>query len=124
MNTDLIAMLEYLEREKGIQRETLIEAISGALVTASKKSFTGGTRNLRIDIDPKNGNIRAMAKLFVVESVSNPHDEIALGKIKTAHPEAQRPQGLVPQREAYPLRPARRACSTRPLRVRAIPYRA
>ncbi len=89
MNTDLIAMLEYLEREKGIQRETLIEAISGALVTASKKSFASGTRNLRIDIDPKTGDIRAMAQLFVVETVSNPHDEISLAKVKESNPDAQ-----------------------------------
>ena len=82
-------MLEYLEREKGIQKETLVEAISAALVVASKKSFTGGTRELRIDIDPKSGKIRALAKLFVVEEVTNPHDEILLSKALLAHPGAQ-----------------------------------
>jgi N utilization substance protein A len=89
MNTELIAMLDYLEREKGIQRETLVEAISSALVAASKKSFSGGTRELRIDIDPKTGKIRALARLFVVEEVSNPHDEIALVKARQSHPGAQ-----------------------------------
>jgi N utilization substance protein A len=89
MNTELIAMLDYLEREKGIRRETLVEAISSALVAASKKSFAGGTRELRIDIDPKTGKIRALAKLFVVEKVSNPHDEIPLAKARQSHPGAQ-----------------------------------
>jgi N utilization substance protein A len=89
MNTELIAMLDYLEREKGIEKETLVEAISGALVVASKKSFAGGTRELRIDIDSKTGKIRAMAKLFVVEEVENPHDEIALHKARLAHPGAE-----------------------------------
>jgi N utilization substance protein A len=89
MNTELIAMLDYLEREKGIERETLVEAISGALVVASKKSFTGGTRELRIDIDPKSGKIRALAKLFVVEEVENPHDEISLAKARISHPGAE-----------------------------------
>ena len=46
MNSDLIAMLEYLEREKSIKREVLVEAISDALLAASKKSFTAGTREL------------------------------------------------------------------------------
>lgn len=82
-------MLEYLEREKGIQKETLVEAISSALVVASKRSFAGGTRELRIDIDPKTGRIRAMAKLFVVEEVENPHDEITLNKARLAHPGAE-----------------------------------
>jgi len=89
MNSELIAMLDYLEREKGIKREILVEAISGALLAASKKSFTSGTRELRIDINPQSGSIRAMAKLIAVEKVANPHDEILLSKAKAVKPDAQ-----------------------------------
>ncbi len=82
MNSELIAMLDYLERERGIKREMLIEAISTALLAASKKNFTSGTRELRIDINPKNGTIRALATLIAVERIQNPHDEILLSKAK------------------------------------------
>jgi transcription termination/antitermination protein NusA len=82
MNSELIAMLDYLERERSIKREVLVEAISSALLTASKKNFTSGTRELRIDIDPKTGAIRALAKLIAVERVQNPHDEIVLSKAR------------------------------------------
>jgi transcription termination/antitermination protein NusA len=82
MNSELIAMLDYLERERSIKREVLVEAISSALLTASKKNFTSGTRELRIDIDPKSGAIRALAKLIAVERVQNPHDEILLSKAR------------------------------------------
>ena len=88
MNSELIAMLEFLEREKGIKRDDLIEAISTALLTASKKSFTAGTRELRIDINAQNGSIRAMAKLIVVEKIENPHDEITLSKAKAVKADA------------------------------------
>lgn len=81
-------MLEYLERERGIQREVLIEAISSSLLAASKKSMTAGTRDLRIEIDPKSGRIRAMANLVVADPVTNPHDEIALSKARQTHPQA------------------------------------
>ena len=37
MNSDLLAVLDYMEREKGIKREILLEALSGALLTAAKK---------------------------------------------------------------------------------------
>lgn len=57
MNSELIAMLDYLERERGINRDVLVEAISSALLAASKKNFTSGTRELRIDINPKTGAI-------------------------------------------------------------------
>ena len=55
-------MLDYLERERGIKREILIEAVSNALLSASKKSV-GASRDLRIDINPKTGEIRALANL-------------------------------------------------------------
>jgi len=82
MNSELIAMLDYLERERSIKREVLVEAISDALLAASKKNFTSGTRELRIEIDPKTGAIRAMAKLIASEKVTNPHDEIILSKAR------------------------------------------
>ncbi|MBE2203339.1 MAG: transcription termination/antitermination protein NusA [Chthoniobacterales bacterium] len=88
MNSELIAMLDYLEREKGIKREILVEAISDALLAASKKSFTSGTRELRIEINPQNGAIRAMARLLAVEKVTNPHDEILLSKARAVKADA------------------------------------
>ena len=89
MNSELIAMLDYLEREKGIKREILVEAISTALLAASKKSFTSGTRELRIEINPQSGAIRALAKLIAAEKVTNPHDEILLSKAKAVKADAQ-----------------------------------
>jgi len=82
MNSELIAMLDYLEREKSIKREILVEAISDALLIASKKNFTAGTRELRIEINAQSGVIRAMAKLIVAEKVTSAHDEISLSKAR------------------------------------------
>jgi N utilization substance protein A len=81
MNAEFIAMLDYLERERGIKREILIEAVSNALLSASKKSVSA-SRDLHIDIDPKTGEIRALANLLVVENVTNPADEISLDKAR------------------------------------------
>ena len=66
MNAEFIAMLDYLERERGIKREILLEAVSNALLSASKKSV-GAARDLHIDINPKTGDIRALANLVVVD---------------------------------------------------------
>lgn len=89
MSNELIAMLDYLEREKGISRSVLIQTITDALLAASKKNFASGTRDLRIEINPKTGQIRAMAKLIVRERVENPHDEVPLHKARTIKPDAQ-----------------------------------
>src|ERR1043166_9972085 len=88
MNAEFIAMLDYLERERGIKREILLEAVSNALLSASKKSV-GAARDLRIDIDPRSGDIRALANLLVVENVDNPQDEIALVKARRIKPDAK-----------------------------------
>src|SRR5207237_1703257 len=76
MNVEFIAMLDYLERERGIKREILLEAVSNALLSASKKSLSA-SRELRIDINPKTGEIRALANLIVADRVTNPQDEIS-----------------------------------------------
>jgi N utilization substance protein A len=86
MNSEFIATLDYLEREKGIKREVLIEAVSSALLSASKKAV-GPARDLRIDINPKTGEIRALANLVVVETVMDVHDEIQLSKARKIKPE-------------------------------------
>ncbi|MFL6536565.1 MAG: NusA N-terminal domain-containing protein, partial [Chthoniobacterales bacterium] len=88
MNAEFIAMLDYLERERGIKRDILIEAVQNALVTASKKSVSI-SRDLRIDIDQKTGAIRAFAKPLVVETVTNPQDEISLNKARAIKADAQ-----------------------------------
>ncbi len=88
MNSELIAALDYFEREKGIKREILIEAVSNALLQASKKSV-GPARDLRIDINPKSGEIRAMASLLVVEKVQDKFSEVLLANARKLKPEAQ-----------------------------------
>src|SRR3989441_2166851 len=86
MNAEFIAMLDYLERERGIKREILLEAVSNALLSASKKSVSA-SRDLHIDIDQKTGEIRALANLLVVEKVTNPQDEIELEKARRIKPD-------------------------------------
>ncbi len=88
MNAEFIAMLDYLEREKGIKREVLVEAVSNALLSASKKAV-GPARDLRIDIDSKTGTIRALASLVVVEKVVNRHDEISISRAKKLKSDAR-----------------------------------
>src|SRR5256714_10721392 len=88
MNAEFIAMLDYLERERGIKREILIEAVSNALLSASKKSVSA-SRDLHIDIDPKTGEIRALANLLVVENVTNPADEISVDKARKLKSDAK-----------------------------------
>ncbi len=77
MNADFLAVLEFWEREKGISRDVLVAAVQDALLSAAKKAV-GPARELRVEIDPKNGDIRAFAKLVVTEKVISKHDQISV----------------------------------------------
>ena len=70
MNAEFLASMEYWEREKGLDREILISAVEDALLSAAKRAL-GPARELRCQIDRKDGDIRAFATLIVVEKIIN-----------------------------------------------------
>ncbi|MCX7722059.1 MAG: transcription termination factor NusA [Verrucomicrobiae bacterium] len=88
MNADLLAVLDFWEREKGISRDTLIAAVQESLLAAAKKAV-GPARALRVEIDRKTGDIRAIAKLIVAEKVVSKHDQISLADARRIKPDAK-----------------------------------
>lgn len=56
MSNELLSVLDYIEREKGIDREIIVSAIESALLSAAKKRY-GEDADLKVSIDSKTGNI-------------------------------------------------------------------
>src|SRR6185503_14699722 len=88
MNAEFLAILEYWEREKGINKDVLVKAVEDALLSAAKKAV-GPARELRCAIDPKTGDIRAFAKLVVAERVISKHDQISVFDARRIKADAQ-----------------------------------
>src|SRR5258706_3959777 len=88
MNADFLAVLDFWEREKGINRDVLVAAVEEALLSAAKKAV-GPARDMRVVIDQKSGDIRAFAKLIVAEKVISRHDQMSLYDARRIRPEAQ-----------------------------------
>lgn len=88
MNAEFLAVVDFWEREKGISRDVLLAAVQDALLSAAKKAV-GPARELRCVIDPKSGDIRAIAKLIVSEKVLSKHDQISLSEARQLKPDAQ-----------------------------------
>jgi N utilization substance protein A len=88
MNSEILAGLDFFERDKGIKREVLLEAINNAVLAAARKAV-GPAKDLRVDIDPKSGDMKVYAKLTVVEKVENKHDEISFALAKKFKNEVQ-----------------------------------
>jgi N utilization substance protein A len=88
MNKDLIAIFEYLEREKGIKRDVVIQAIEDSLKIAAKKSINN-VGNVTISIHPKTGDIEVVAEKEIVEKVEYPEEEISLTSARLLDPDCQ-----------------------------------
>jgi N utilization substance protein A len=87
MSSEILSVLEYMEKEKGIPRADMIATIANALKTAAQKGVNSG-QELKIDINPKNGQLHAWAVMKVVDSVSNPKTEIHVEKAQALKPGA------------------------------------
>ena len=87
MSNELITILEYIEQERGISRDSLIKALETAILTASRKSISPAS-DLEVKIDPKNGKIQAWAKLEVVETAPN-GDQILQSEAAKIYPDVK-----------------------------------
>lgn len=88
MSNEILSVLQYMEKEKGIPREDMISAISAAIISSAQKGY-GPSQNLKVDIDPKTGALKAWNILSIVDSVSDPASEIHIEKARELKPNAQ-----------------------------------
>ncbi len=83
---NLIQVIEQIGREKGIEREVLIDAVGAAILSASRKTL-GAVSDLRVDFDQASGRFVLYTVKTVVEEVTNPRSEIALEEARRQQPE-------------------------------------
>ncbi|MBC8206984.1 MAG: transcription termination/antitermination protein NusA [Kiritimatiellales bacterium] len=88
MNSELSAVVDYMERERGVDRETIIEAIESALQNVADKN-SGDAENLRVNIDRDTLDIKAFATKKVVVAVDDRYREVSLAEARRSQPEAQ-----------------------------------
>jgi N utilization substance protein A len=82
MNKDFIRAVDELEKEKGIPKEVVIEAIETALISGYKKNY-GKAGNVKVEIDTDTGDYKIYSERAVVEEVEDDGVEIDLEKAKS-----------------------------------------
>lgn len=88
MSMDFIEALSEIEREKGISKDVLLEAIEAALISSYKRNFNTA-QNVRVDINRMTGVIKVYARKTVVEEVLDPRLEISLSAAREINPNFQ-----------------------------------
>ncbi|WP_066507428.1 transcription termination factor NusA [Abyssisolibacter fermentans] len=81
MRAEFIQALDEIEKQKGISKDILINAIEAALITAYKRNF-GSSSNVEVFINNETGDVKVYAKKVVVDEVEDDLLEISLSKAK------------------------------------------
>ena len=78
MNVNLSKVLDEIEKEKGISKNILIEAIESAIASAYKKNYASNINDVKIDISKESGAIKIFTSKTIVQNVSDPLNEISI----------------------------------------------
>ncbi len=84
-NSELLAALDLLEKERGVDKAAMIEAMEASLIQACKNTYGKPDKkyeNLRAVIDMNDGEFHVYSAKTVVETVDDDLEEISL---KDAH---------------------------------------
>ena len=93
MTNDIVALIEYYEKEKSIAREKVVAALEFAFISAYRKMVPGADaiETLRADIDTKKGETRIFASLTTVEDAdySDKFNHVPLSTARRKNPDIQ-----------------------------------
>ncbi len=81
LSSELFDAINFLEKEKGIDKEILLEALEAALISAYKKNFQSAS-NVAVKFDEDKGTMEIHARKTVVEEVENEQEEISLDEAR------------------------------------------
>ncbi|HEY8462516.1 MAG TPA: transcription termination factor NusA [Bacillota bacterium] len=85
MNHEFMDALEQVEKEKGISKDILLDAIETALASAYKRDQKAA-QSIEVRIDPDNGEFHVYTHKTVVEAVEDEKNEIALEDAQKINP--------------------------------------
>ncbi|NMB45584.1 MAG: transcription termination/antitermination protein NusA [Firmicutes bacterium] len=85
MNLEVMSALNELEKERGITKEIILEAIEAAITSAYKRNY-GTSQNVRVEVDENTGDINVFARKLVVENVVDETGQIDLREAQELDP--------------------------------------
>lgn len=81
MNGDFINALHEIEKEKGISKDVIFDALESALISSYKKNFNA-SQNVEVEMDRETGKVKVIALKEVMDVVENEYLEIDLENAK------------------------------------------
>ena len=88
MKRELMAVIEQVGREKGIDKNRVLAAIESALLTAARKRY-GNNENIQVQIDPDTGDISIVSLKTIAETITDANSQISLAEAREIDAEAE-----------------------------------
>lgn len=88
MLTDLKKMIEQVSREKGVEKDVLVQALEEAVKAAAKKTF-GAERDMEVSFNDELGEIEVFEFKEVVSEVTDEHLHVSLEEARELDPESE-----------------------------------
>ncbi len=88
MKRELMAVIEQVGREKGIDKHRVLAAVESALLTAAKKRY-GNNENIQVQIDPETGDISIVSLKTIAEQITDANAQISLEEARAIDGEAE-----------------------------------
>jgi len=87
-NVNLKQAIEQIVKEKGIDRQVVVEAMEQAVLSAANKKYRN-TRNLEAHFNPDTGEVELFEYVVVVDEVQDSYTEISLDEAHEMDPECE-----------------------------------
>ncbi|MYJ21836.1 MAG: transcription termination/antitermination protein NusA [Nitrospira sp. SB0673_bin_12] len=88
MKRELMAVIEQVGREKGIDKYRVLAAVESALLTAAKKRY-GNNENIQVQIDPETGEISIVSLKTIADQITDANAQISLEEARAIDGEAE-----------------------------------
>lgn len=91
MSKEILLVVDAVSNEKGVDKDTIFEAIEAALITATKKRNQDGI-DVRVTIDRETGNYDTFRRWLVVDDNEEMDPELADQQIVLSEAKKQKPE--------------------------------
>ncbi|NLC70498.1 MAG: transcription termination/antitermination protein NusA [Desulfuromonadaceae bacterium] len=88
MTVNLNHIIDQVVKDKGVNREVLIEALESAVLSAANRKYRN-TRDLEAHYNPEIGEVEVFEFVTVVDEVEDSYKQIQLEEAREADPDAQ-----------------------------------
>ena len=85
---ELMAVIEQVGREKGIDKNRVLAAVESALLTAAKKRY-GNNENIQVEIDPETGKVSIVSLKTIADQITDANAQISLDEARAIDEEAE-----------------------------------